>query len=100
MKKDKIPTKKPERPVWLIPVVVVGAIAALLAVIALVTGSREEPFEPQVTGAPRAEVDRVNIDHGDVRFEEPVESVYRIRNVGDEPLLILGEPRVQLIEGC
>lgn len=100
MKKDKISTKKPERPVWLIPVVVVGVIAAVLALIALVTGSREEPFEPQVTGAPRAEMDRVSVDHGDVRFEEPVESVYRIRNVGDEPLLILGEPRVQLIEGC
>lgn len=100
MKNPKAPAELPNRPVWLIPTVVIGTIVAILALVALVIGNQEEPFEPQVTGAPRAEVDRISIDHGDIRFEEPVESIYRIRNVGDQPLLILGEPRVQLIEGC
>lgn len=101
MKKPKSSTKTtPPRPAWLLPVIIVGAIAAILAVVALVTGSRDEPFEPQVTGAPRAEVDQTSIDHGSVRFEQPVESVFRVRNVGDQPLMILGEPRVQLMEGC
>lgn len=102
MKKTSASTKTTpaHRPVWLLPVIVVGAIAAILAIIALVTGSRDEPFEPQVTGAPRAEVDRNSIDHGTISFEQPVESVFRIRNIGDQPLMILGEPRVQLMEGC
>mgnify|MGYP001194506030 CR=1 FL=1 len=100
MKKSKLSPEPSKRPVWLIPMVVVGAIAAVLALVALVTGSREAPFTPQVTGAPRAELDRTSIDHGDVSFNKVVESVYRIRNVGDEPLQILGEPRVQVIEGC
>lgn len=102
MKKSRSSTKATSlhRPVWLLPVIIVGAIAAILAIIALVTGNRDEPFEPQVTGVPRAEVDQTSIDHGTVRFEQSVESVFRIRNVGDQPLLILGEPRVQLMEGC
>lgn len=102
MKKFRVSTKTTpaHRPVWLLPVIVVGVIAAILAIIALVTGSRDDPFAPQVTGAPRAEFDQTSIDHGTIHFEQPVESVFRIRNVGDQPLLILGEPRVQLMEGC
>jgi hypothetical protein len=72
----------------------------VLAIIAVVTGNRRDPFEPEVTGAPRAEFDLTSIDHGSLRFEQPVESVFRVRNVGDQPLMILGEPRVELVEGC
>jgi len=94
------PTKSPQRPTWLLPAVIVGAIVVVLAIVAAMTGSRREPFEPEVAGAPRAEVDQTSIDHGAVRFEQPVESVFRVRNVGDQPLTILGEPRVELLQGC
>lgn len=102
LKNSTVPTKTkpPHRPVWLMPAVIVGVIAAILAVIALVINNRDDAFEPQVTGAPRAEVDVTSIDHGAVHFEQPVESVFRVRNIGDQPLVILGEPRVQLMEGC
>jgi hypothetical protein len=89
-----------QRPIWFIPAIIVGILAVVLAAIALITSNRNEAFEPEVTGAPRAEVEPTSIDHGTKRYEQPVESVFRIRNVGDQPLLILGEPRVQLIEGC
>jgi hypothetical protein len=59
-----------------------------------------EPFVLTVTGAARAEVDVTRIDHGAVAFNQPVESIYRVRAVGDQPLRILGEPRVELVEGC
>lgn len=90
----------PKRPSWLLPAVIVGAVVALLAIVAAFTGGRREPFVPEVVGAPRAEVDADRIDHGPVAFNQPVESVYRVRNVGDQPLQILGEPRVELVEGC
>lgn len=94
------PTKSSQRPTWLLPAVIVGAIVVVLAIVAAMTGSRRESFEPEVAGAPRAEVDQTSIDHGAVRFEQPVESVFRVRNVGDQPLTILGEPRVELLQGC
>lgn len=72
----------------------------VLAVVVFFTNNRSEPFVPIVTGAARAEVNIARIDHGAVAFNQPVESVYAIRNVGDQPLRILGEPRVELVEGC
>jgi hypothetical protein len=71
-----------------------------MAIAAVIIGSRGAPFEPEVTGAARAEIEETSIDHGTLRFEQPVESVFRVRNVGDQTLLILGEPRVELVEGC
>lgn len=92
--------KPSQRPAWLIPAIIIGGVVVVLAIIAVVTGNRRDPFEPEVTGAPRAEFDQTSIDHGSLRFEQPVESVFRVRNLGDQPLMILGEPRVELVEGC
>lgn len=102
MSKSKSPqhSKRPERPKWLIPAIIVGAIVVAIAAVAAITGNRREPFEPEVAGAPRAEFDQTSIDHGSVRFEQPVESIFRVRNVGDQPLSILSEPRVELLDGC
>jgi hypothetical protein len=98
-KKSRQPILR-QRPTWLAPAVVFGAILVVVALVAIITGTRREPFEPEVTGAPRAEFDQTAIDHGSLRFEQPLESVFRVRNVGDEPLVIQGEPRVELVEGC
>lgn len=102
MSKSKKPQRrKPhKRPAWLIPAIILGLVVVVAAVVAVVTGSRREPYEPEVTGAPRAQFDQTAFDHGALRFEQQVESVYRVRNVGDQPLNILGEPRVELVEGC
>jgi hypothetical protein len=91
---------RPSRPRWLIPAVVGGAILLILGAVALILGARREAFVPQVTGAARAEVDATTVDLGSFPFNAQAESVTRVRNVGDEPLYILGEPRVELIEGC
>lgn len=55
---------------------------------------------PEVAGAPRIAVSQDVIDHGDVRFDVPVESVFTVRNVGDQPLMFLEVPFVELVEGC
>jgi hypothetical protein len=51
-------------------------------------------------GAPRLGVDQTVIDEGYVKFNVPVRTVFELSNVGDQPLTILGEPTVQLVEGC
>lgn len=80
----------------------VGILVALGAVvIGMVTGgSRANRPTPQVTGAPRVQVSPESLDHGDVHFLTTIDSEFVVRNVGDEPLEILGEPRVEAVEGC
>jgi hypothetical protein len=55
---------------------------------------------PQVTGAPHLVVDQTTIDEGDVKLGQTIRSAFRLQNAGDQPLQILGEPQVEVIEGC
>jgi hypothetical protein len=55
---------------------------------------------PPVAGSPRVFVAQDRIDHGDVKLNATIDSVFTIRNIGDQDLIILGEPRVELVEGC
>jgi hypothetical protein len=55
---------------------------------------------PQVTGAPRMAVDRTAVDEGYVKFGTPVHETFRLSNVGNRPLQILGKPQVELVQGC
>ena len=94
--------------------IISGAVGlAVLVVAALVLRSGNDngagsgqkkfdsDFEPEVTGAPRVEVVQNDvIDYGDVKMGTTVTTTYTVRNVGDEPLVILGEPVVELVEGC
>jgi hypothetical protein len=57
-------------------------------------------FAPQVTGAPRLVVEQTTIDEGEVKVNTPIRTTFRLQNVGNQPLQILGEPAVELVEGC
>jgi hypothetical protein len=54
----------------------------------------------QVSGAPRVAVAQESVDHGDLKFDTSVSTIFQVSNIGDKPLQILGEPRVELVEGC
>jgi len=77
---------------------ILGGALVLLAVIAGVVFSWMRP--PTPSGSPRAEIDKSEIDFGDVSFEKPVEAVFTVKNVGDAPLRILNEPYTELLQGC
>ena len=89
----------------------VGLLVLVSAFLALRSGNNNKTlagqkpfdpdFEPEVKGAPRVEVveDDV-IDYGDVKLGTTITTTYTVRNVGDEPLIIQGEPIVELVEGC
>jgi hypothetical protein len=75
--------------------------AAIVVGIGLLLLNRVQPtYESIVDGSPRLKVDQEEVDFGNVRFETPVEAIFRVTNVGDQPLKMLGEPTVELLEGC
>ncbi len=92
------------------PYLIAGIGAVLLVIVGaffLLRGSDEEVteeidpnFTPEVTGSPRLEVAEDTQDFGDVPFEQMVTSTFRIKNVGDEPLVFQREPQVELVRGC
>jgi hypothetical protein len=62
--------------------------------------STDPAVTPIVRGSPRLAVDRTLADEGYVKLNTPVRSKFRLSNVGDQPLRILEEPRVELVQGC
>jgi hypothetical protein len=89
----------PQRLIW------IGAVIGVLLLVAggimLWNGLGKATTIPlQVTGAPRLAVDQTTIDEGDVKLNKTIRSAFRIQNVGDQPLQILGEPQVEVVEGC
>lgn len=84
---------------WLAIIVALVSVGGVLLWL-VSRSSRNANFTPEVTGAPSVEVSQESVDYRDVKVNTPVETVFRVRNVGDEALIILGEPQIELIEGC
>lgn len=61
--------------------------------------SAARSITPQV-GNPRLAVQQDAIDLGVQPFERRVSAVFEVRNVGTGSLSILGEPAVELVQGC
>ena len=84
---------------------IIGGGAILLIIIGLAIWWSSSTATPatglqQGGDAPRLVVDRTTIDDGNVKFETPIEATFKLSNTGQQPLQILGEPQVELIEGC
>jgi hypothetical protein len=88
---------------------IAGGVVLVIAVLALVSRQNDAPsqkafdpnFEPTVTGAARVEVlPQDTVDYGDVKLGSTINTVFKVRNVGDQPLIVLGEPQVELMQGC
>jgi hypothetical protein len=57
-------------------------------------------FTPSAGDAPRIEVLQDTLDFGDVEYNNPVNAVFYVRNVGSQPLIIEEDPQIEVIEGC
>jgi len=99
------PTHKPEparQPAWL-PIIAGAAILLVIVGLALWWNSASSvpATAPQAGGGtPKLVVDRTTIDDGYVKFGAPVRATFKLSNSGSQPLQLLGEPKVELIEGC
>lgn len=87
-------------PRWLPLAMAVVAVAVIGGGALVAQNSREAEVIPVVTGAPRVAVAQEVVDYGEVKVDTPIETVFRVQNIGDQPLKILGEPEVELVEGC
>ncbi len=56
--------------------------------------------DAQYRGGPRLAVETDLIDFGPVKFNTMVQAVFRLRNIGDQPLTISSNPQVEVAEGC
>jgi hypothetical protein len=89
---------------------VLGLVFGLVAVLIVLAlqqkyspesfSSLPSDFKVEVTGAPKIAVRQDSIDYGDQHYNVPVESVFALGNVGDQPLKIIGQPQVEVVEGC
>ena len=70
------------------------AALVLLAVLAVACQSG------RASAQPRLEVDRTEIDFGQVQVGKTVRASFELSNVGDQSLRLLGEPEVEVVEGC
>jgi hypothetical protein len=83
-------------------------IAAIAAVISLGgillwllnRNSSTADYVPAVSGAPSLSVLQESVDYGNVKLNTPIETVFRVRNVGDQALTFLREPNVEILQGC
>lgn len=85
---------------WLAGGGVVLVLVAVLLVLQPWSGDDAPPVTPQVSGAPRLVVDQTTVDEGHIQYDVPIRTTFRLSNVGDQPLQVLGEPQVQLVQGC
>ena len=79
----------------------IGVLALIVGgVVVWITSSPGTTATPQVVGAPKLVVDQTVVDEGYLQYDVPVRTTYRLSNVGDQPLKIVGQPMVELVEGC
>jgi hypothetical protein len=79
----------------------IGVLALIVGgVVVWITSSPGTAVTPQVVGAPKLAVDQTVVDEGYVQYNVPVRTTYRLSNVGDQPLKIVGQPMVELVDGC
>ena len=85
---------------FLIPGVL--ALAVIVGVATWYLLPRQSPVSDaaQYRGGARLAVDKELIDFGTVRFNKMVDARFRLKNVGDQPLKLAVDRRVEAIEGC
>jgi hypothetical protein len=88
---------------WMV-LLVVGLVLVGAAAFLLGRGSGQpETTATRPTSAasgPRLGLDKTSLDFGDIQFEKPAHAEFVLRNDGNQTLQILGQPQVELVQGC
>lgn len=93
-------------PRWGIVAIVVGLTLAGLAGLWYLTRS-SEPATASNPGSngptaegPRLALNEDYFDFGNMKLEQWARREFRLRNVGNQPLMLQGIPTVEVVEGC
>ena len=90
-----------KRPSWQLPLIVmVLAVVVIGAIFVFSRSSNQSIIAVNVNGKPNLVMDKTLIDFGDVHFGNPVTAVFKVSNTGDQPLQILQQPRLEVLQGC
>jgi hypothetical protein len=81
-------------------VIFLSIIVVFALVLSQSNTAQSSDFKVEVNGSPRIAVKQDTVDYGDRHYNIPVESVFALGNIGDQPLMIVGEPQVEVVEGC
>ncbi|NLG50664.1 MAG: DUF1573 domain-containing protein [Chloroflexi bacterium] len=79
---------------------IAGALLVALAWAAWGANRGGPTGQPVGDSGPRIAFEETFYDFGDVPLDEYVEHDFVYRNVGDQPLVIQEEPKIELVEGC
>jgi hypothetical protein len=94
-----LPPQYISRPRGFMPWLLVGLLT-MVAIMTMYLLTRSAPYTPEVTGRPSGVISQELFDYGDVNGGTWIETVFTLKNVGDQPLNILAEPYVEQIQGC
>lgn len=92
--------KKQRAPIWLWAIIAAGVALIAFVVIDAASRNATPPPAPLVKGGPALQVDKENVDFGNVALGQTVEAKFEVTNVGDQPLRFTQKPYVEVVEGC
>ncbi len=92
--------KKQKAPLWLWGLIAAGVALIAFVVVQSASSNSTPPSAPLVTGGPALQVDKENVDFGNVALGQTVEAKFEVANVGDQPLRFTQKPYIEVIEGC
>ena len=77
----------------------------MLVVVGLVIMLRQPAAEQAqvpvtVSGSPNLEIDREQIDFGDVTVNRMIRANFKLSNTGDQPVFLTHSPVAKVAEGC
>lgn len=106
MGKYKVLRNKPKAKVgsrlggWLPVLFIMISIVVIGAGLWWGQNGAEKTFVPQVTGRPQATIDQATFDYGNVKLGTTIQTMFRVKNTGDQTLAFLRDPQVEVVEGC
>ena len=77
-----------------------GGIFFLLVATYFALQRRSYSYIPEVTNGPSLQGDKQKVDLGDVKLGNTAQVLFKIKNVGDQPLLFSEAPYIEVKEGC
>ena len=83
---------------WLL--VSIGVATFFVTAISLLISRQGPPYEPEIMGRPAVQVSQTRFEYGEVHYNTPITTSFQVKNVGDNTLFILGDPQIQVLEGC
>ncbi len=98
--KKVVAQKKQKVPIWLWASIAAGVALIAFVVLQAASNNSTPPPAPLVTGGPALQVDKENVDFGNVALGQTVEAKFEVTNVGDQPLRFTQEPYIEVLEGC